>query len=146
MKKLSLTLFAIALATLPALAQGAGAAEESSPVLEYIDVVPMPDMPGDDIINNALDVILMLSKPELAARAIVNLKPKEAGNEILQAIDVAFYIKDNVPHYAIGERERALKRGAALVHLPIGERTFEQLTVEVILFDRYGNEIGREVK
>lgn len=146
MKKLSLTLFAIALAILPALAQSTEPADENTPVLEYIDVMPMPDMPGDDMVNNALDVILMLSKPELAARAIVNLKPKEANNEILQAIDVAFYIKDNVPHYAIGQRERALKRGAALVHISIGERTFEQVTVEVILFDKHGNEIGREVR
>lgn len=146
MKKLSLTLFAIALAILPALAQSTELSDENTPVLEYIDVMPMPDMPGDDMVNNALDVILMLSKPELAARAIVNLKPKEANNEILQAIDVAFYIKDNVPHYAIGQRERALKRGAALVHISIGERTFEQVTVEVILFDKNGNEIGREVR
>jgi hypothetical protein len=99
MKKLLLTLITIALAILPAMAQDNTPDGDNTAALEYINVIPIPDMPGDDVVDNSIDVVLKLEKPELAARAIVNLRPKEADNEILQAIDVAFFVKDNVPFY-----------------------------------------------
>ena len=122
--------------------------EQGKAGLEYIDVMPMPGMPDENgkITDNSVDVILKLQNPQLVGKAIVNLKPKNNANEILQVVEVKFFEKEGLIHYAIGKRERKLKRGTALVHLSIGELIWEQVSVEVILFDKAGVQVGSEVK
>lgn len=147
MKRLTLTLVTLIVALMMATAQ----TETVAPVkasLESVDVMSMPGYPdaNGQLSENSVDLILNISNPELAGRAIVNVRPKMASNEILQGINVLFFVKDGVPFYSVDERERALKRGAALVHLSIGQLSTEQVTVEVILFDLNGVEIGRSVQ
>ena len=114
--------------------------------IEYVDVMPMPGFPNEsgEVTDNAIDIILKLKNPELAGKAMVSVRKKDNPNGILSTVEVRVFEKNGLIHYAIGKRERALKRNAALVNIPIGELVWEEVSVEVTLYDTNNNEIDKK--
>ncbi len=116
--------------------------------IENIDVMPMPGMPDENgvVTSNSLDIIIKFTNPQLAGKALVNIKPKGRELEVIKNIEVLFFEKDGQVYSKIGKRERPLKRGAVLVNSLIDDFTWEQVTVEVLLFDKAGVQVGSEVE
>lgn len=126
----------------------------TSPAFERVSVRVGNDLPSVQAgeINKSIRVYFNLSHPELAGRVIVNVLNND--NEpavVLLSSDIWLGQKDGLTHFRYPdpitgkEIELALKRGSAMVIIPIGALMHHTIKAEVILFDRLGNEVGREL-
>lgn len=116
--------------------------------LKSVELMSTPSLPNTEgqVLGGKIDVVINLSNPEFAGRAIVIVRSKAAVNEILQGVNVLFFVKEGISFYSIDEQESVLKGGVALVHLSNIQLSVEQVSVEVILFDQNGVEIGKRVQ
>ena len=103
-------------------------------------------------INKSIRIFLTLKNPDSVSRVMINLKSNDgSSDEKLKTSDVLFQFKDGKVYFlytdpfTLQERCLALKRESAMLDVSIGFLMHDAINVEVILFDKVGNEVDRKL-